>query len=323
MSYPRAYEDGSVSFFFPEEHHRSVSVTGNFCGWRTPGIPLQRAPGGWSTTVASVPPGDVVYKFIVDGRWVTDPINLTRENAHEDSNSLLGRGQRGTVLHRRIHAASLGESRAYTVYLPPSHGHTARRFPVLYLLHGALDWERTWLDKGELVATLERMFREGTLGELIVVMPFENGNLHRGDTRVADYLASDLVGHIDHEYATQATPESRALDGLSTGGFTSLVVGAWRPSVFRSIGSMSGSHDDRSHSAIRACAPQMREARQRFFVSGGQHEPHLDACRGVATALASAGLDPSWHDAPGGHDWSLWRGLLAAHLVHHTRHISR
>jgi enterochelin esterase-like enzyme len=324
LLYSQAREDGRILFFFPGESPRSVSVTGSFCGWRTPGVALRRVPGGWAAEVEPAPQGPIAYKFLVDGRWTADPVNLTRDGDHEESNALLPRqGGRGTILHLRFWSPALGEERKYTIYLPPSHGERGRRFPALYLLHGLLDWERSWLDKGALASTLDRMIRQGTLGETIVVMPYENGLLHRGDTRVADYLARDLVGHIDHEFATLPEQSARALDGLSTGGFTSLIVGAWRPTVFGSVGSMSGSHDDRTFSTIRACADAMRGAGQRYLISGGTEEPQPGLFRAVHRALEEVGLDPAWREAPGGHDWPLWRGLLAAHLQHHDRGLAR
>lgn len=327
LRYSHVCPDGSPEFFLPDEGPkgaplgraaRDVFVTGSFCGWRTPGVAMRRVEGGWSAHVASEGEGDVAYKFVVDGRWLADPTVLARDGGHDDANSVLRRGgSRGTTLHLRVDAPTLGERRGLAVYLPPGCGARGRRHPVLYLLHGALDWERTWLDKGGLASTLDALRADGAIGDLIVVMPFENGALHRGDTRVADYLARDVVEQIDGAFPTLAGPRHRALDGLSTGGFTSIVVGAWRPRVFGSVGSMSGSHDDRSHAAIDACSSDMRAAGQRFVVSGGLDEPHLGACRRVADSLAASGLETRWLEAPGGHDWPLWRALLGGHVTHH------
>ncbi|MBL8715517.1 MAG: hypothetical protein JNL79_05950 [Myxococcales bacterium] len=222
---------------------------------------------------------------------------------------------KGTLLHRDFHSPALGERRGYVVYLPAGHV-AGRRFSTLYLLHGALDWERTWVEKGDLCDAVERSGRE-----LIVVMPAENGALLRGDTRVADYLARDLVGHVDFEYPTLADRRHRALDGLSTGGFTSLVVGAWRPNVFASIGSMSGSHDARSFEAVRACAGDMRD--QRYLVSYGHGEPNVDTVRALHRVLGEHGVESALADAPGGHDWPLWRAILPAHLAFHGESFAR
>lgn len=319
MLHSQVRADGRGVFFFPGRDHHAVEVTGTFSGWRTPGIPLRRMEHGWLVEVDALPPGDVEYKFIVDGRWTLDPLNL----AQRGENSLLHHGPaRGSVHHLRFHSPALGQERGYVVYLPPA-ADPGRRFPVLYLLHGALDWERTWLEKGALAGTLDRARAEGAVGDMIVVMPSENGDLFRGDGRVADYLARDVVGHVDYELPTAPEPRRRALDGLSTGGFTSVVLGASRPHVFGSVGSMSGCHDGRTFETLRAHAGSMREGGQRYRISWGRDEPHREDCRAVARELERSGVAVEQAEGPGGHDWPTWRDALWGHLVFHWGNVGR
>lgn len=313
MQFSHVRADGTARLYVRAPSAREVHVTGSFVGWQTPGRPMHRSSDGW-VLEHPVGQGDHQYKFVIDGRWTPDPVNLLRANG---DNSVLS-SSRGAVHHLEFDSPALGERRGYVVYLPPGHT-SGRRFPTLYLLHGVLDWERTWVEKGAIGDTLDRLRREGSIGEMIVVMPYENGGLHRSDDRVADYLARDVVGHVDFEFPTLADARHRALDGLSTGGFTSTLLAAWRPETFRSIGSMSGSHDRRSFEAILACAPRMRE--QRHLVSAGHGEPHLETCRAIHRALAAQGVDSTWTDAPGDHDWPLWRALLARHLSFHWSNV--
>jgi S-formylglutathione hydrolase FrmB len=156
------------------------------------------------------------------------------------------------------------------------------------------------------------------MGDMIVVMPRDNGDLFRGDHRVADYLSRDLVGHVDYEFPTLADRRHRAIDGLSTGGFTSLVLGAWRSEVFGSIGSMSGCHDARTFEAIESHAGRMKAAGQKYRISLGLEEPHADTCRAVSRALQAAGISADHAEAPGTHDWPLWRDGLGGHLRFHA-----
>jgi enterochelin esterase-like enzyme len=317
-------EDGSALFHYPAGNHRSVHVTGSFCGWQAPGAPLRRTDGGWIGEVSQVPMGDIEYKLIVDGRWVTDPTNLARRSdGRGGDNSLLHRGdRRGAVHHLEFHSPALGEKRGYVVYLPPGHAGSSRRFPTLYLLHGALDWEKTWIEKGDLAATMDRLRAEGALGEMIVVMPRDNGDLFRGDGRFADYLARDVVGHVDYEFRTIADAKHRALDGLSTGGFTSVFLGASRHQVWTSIGSMSGSHDERTFEAIRAHQSGMRAAGQRYRIFSGKEEPCLEICQAIARELDRAGIAAEYGEDHGNHDWPTWRAALPGHLRFHWRNVS-
>lgn len=307
MNFSHVRADGTARLFLHAPHAREVRVTGSFLGWDTRA--MSRSDQGWFFEHAAGH-GEHEYKFVVDGRWLPDPINLRRGR---DDNSILS-ASRGSVHHLEFHSPALGERRGYVVYLPPGHA-SGRRFPTLYLLHGALDWERTWLEKGALADTLDRLRHEGAIGDLIVVMPNENGALFRNDQRIADYLARDVVGHVDYEFPTLAQSRHRGLDGLSTGGFTSVLLGAFRPDVFGSVGSMSGCHDARTFEAISANASRMSE--QRYLLSAGHGEPHIDSCRAVHHALSHHRVPSSWTDAPGHHDWPLWRDLLARHVTFH------
>ena len=51
---------------------RKAYVAGDFTGWEP--LAMRKRSGVFGVTV-SVPPGQYQYKFIVDGRWVTDPDN--------------------------------------------------------------------------------------------------------------------------------------------------------------------------------------------------------------------------------------------------------
>jgi enterochelin esterase-like enzyme len=323
LLYSHVRADGSARFFLPDAGYRSAFVTGAFCDWRTPGVGLKRVPEGWLGDVDALRSGANEYKFVADGRWLSDPINLCRVgDPRGDGNSVLhARDGRGALVHLRFHSQTLGEPRGYVVYVPPGYHAGARAVPTLYLLHGALDWERTWCEKGALADSMDGLVGDGSVGDMLVVMPFEGGGLHRGDTRVVDYLARDLVSHIDEQFHTIAEAEHRALDGLSTGGFTSLVLGAWRPDRWRSIGTMSGSHDGRSFDAIRGCARDMSARGQRYLVSAGLDEPHVGDARAVAAALREAGVGVDWREAQGGHDWPLWRGLVSDHLRFHWSNV--
>lgn len=321
MLFSHVREDGLATFFYPYSpyHDRaSVHVTGSFNGWQTPGHALHRVEYGWLCDLGPLPMGDTAYKFVVDGQWMHDPINLVRRG----DNSLLQRGgHQGLVLHLQFYSPALNELRGYALYLPPGHSSPTLRFPTLYLLHGMLDWELTWLEKGGLAFTMDGLRAEGAVGDMAVVMPKDHGGLYEGDERCLDYLARDIVGHIDHEFQTFGDSRHRAVDGLSTGGFTSTVLSAVRHEVFRSVGSMSGSHDERTFATIREYAGAMRWAGQRHLVSCGSSEPHVETSRSVARVLDGAGISTKYAEGQGDHEWPTWRGALVGHLRFHWENI--
>ncbi len=68
----------------------SVQVTGTFCDWSTKGLPLTKRPDGiWECSV-DLTSGDHEYRFIVDGKWRSDPNNREiATNEFGEANSLV------------------------------------------------------------------------------------------------------------------------------------------------------------------------------------------------------------------------------------------
>ena len=140
----------------------------------------------------------------------------------------------------------LGDSpvRRTLVYLPPSYDHDrSRRYPVLYLLHGATSVPEEWIDgtyQGmKLPVVLDSLIGTRAIPELIVVMPNADNKLGAGfyaNSPAAgnweDFVVRDLVGYVDRKYRTLATGSRRALVGHSMGGFGALAIAFRHPEQF-------------------------------------------------------------------------------------------
>lgn len=70
------------------EYAKEVHLCGDFNGWRTNEIKLQREGNGWITKYV-LAPGNYQYKFFVDGQWTLDPTNPYVVKAGDSRNSLL------------------------------------------------------------------------------------------------------------------------------------------------------------------------------------------------------------------------------------------
>jgi anti-sigma factor RsiW len=69
---------------------RSVQVAGDFNGWRPDATPLRRGEGGtWTVRVPVVPGRRYQYQFVVDGRWVTDPLAPAADDGFGGRNAVL------------------------------------------------------------------------------------------------------------------------------------------------------------------------------------------------------------------------------------------
>ena len=62
-----------VRFTFANAAAKSVSVAGNFNEWSATANPLARSGKVW-TAVVTLPPGEHLFMFIVDGKWVVPPL---------------------------------------------------------------------------------------------------------------------------------------------------------------------------------------------------------------------------------------------------------
>ena len=69
---------------------RSVSVAGDFNGWRVEATPLRRGEGGtWSVRVPLAAGRRYQYMFVVDGEWVPDPAAPAADDGFGGRNAVL------------------------------------------------------------------------------------------------------------------------------------------------------------------------------------------------------------------------------------------
>jgi S-formylglutathione hydrolase FrmB len=131
------------------------------------------------------------------------------------------------------------------ILLPADYARSKRRYPVLYLLHGAADDYRSWTDKGD----AERL----TTGlRLIVVMPdtgptggytdWYNGGAG-GPPEWETYHIDELLPWVDRHFRTLPRRSERAVAGLSMGGFGAMSYAARHPDLFGAAASVSGAVD--------------------------------------------------------------------------------
>ena len=66
-------------FQYTEPNAKSVALAGEFNGWSTSANPLRAVGDGRWKTEVPLTPGRYQYKFVVDGRWETDPVNPLSE----------------------------------------------------------------------------------------------------------------------------------------------------------------------------------------------------------------------------------------------------
>ena len=136
------------------------------------------------------------------------------------------------------------------VLLPSDYAaHPARRYPVLYLLHGTSGGASDWTTMGEAERTTAGL-------PVIVVMPdialddggggwctnWYNGGAY-GRPEWETFHITELIPWVDHDLRTIGSRQSRAIAGLSQGGFCSMSYAARHPDLFSTALAYSGAPD--------------------------------------------------------------------------------
>jgi S-formylglutathione hydrolase len=165
--------------------------------------------------------------------------------------------EQGRVVNVKVHGRSLegnlsGESpdRDVSIYLPPDYDRdTARRYPVVYLLHGYSLTNAYWIGDGsqgsrsiDVPGAMDRDIANGRAREMILVMPNGDskydGSMYSNSVTSGNwegFIAEDLVGYVDSHYRAIADRRGRGLAGHSMGGYGTVRIGMKRPDVFSSL----------------------------------------------------------------------------------------
>lgn len=167
------------------------------------------------------------------------------------------------------------------VLVPRGYHRSERRYPVLLLLHGAGDRYDGWTTKQDGWPVTLKQFTADK--DVIVVMPdggtpdspgwysdwFNDGEF--GSPRWETFHISTVLPYVQRAFRTIRDRDSRAVAGLSMGGFGAMSYAARHPHLFAAAFSLSGALDTRRF--LDHAFPQVwgTEAEQLIRVRG--HNP--------------------------------------------------
>jgi enterochelin esterase family protein len=301
---------------------------------RSPVVVMTKGENGiWSgTTIRAVKPGAWRYTFNVDGATVADPRNVRLSPNQTQPQSLLSVPgdfsetrdvPHGTVGLVRYVSKALGNARRdIYVYTPPGYEKSTLRYPVLYLIHGGGDTAISWPTVGRANDILDNLIAEKKALPMIVVMPSgwtpSGGQVMTSDATkdpFNDEMMKDIIPFVDSTYRTVATPDARALSGLSMGGIQTLNVGLHNLGTFRYLAVMSSgwtSEQDREffYKAEAAKIPKYNATLKLFWWGWGETDIARTNGLAVIDKLKSLGVRIETRETPGGHEWANWRLYL-------------
>lgn len=222
--------------------------------------------------------------------------------------------------------------RRMLVYLPKGYQDSDRRYPVLYLIHGARGNESAWITKGNVLHYADSLFDCGAAKPCIIVFPNLNhykddsdyGNsrsqgamesFYETDGRAESAFVRDVVDHVDSCFRTLPVKECRAIAGMSIGALQSIYISAWSRDVFGHVGMFSPIYKAPPRHGRYAwfyghlkdnLKGQFENAPHTYDIEIGRTDffyPHIAFYRRY---LARQGYGFQYSEYPGGHEWYNW-----------------
>jgi S-formylglutathione hydrolase FrmB len=137
-------------------------------------------------------------------------------------------------------SAALGREVRYVVDLPPSYDSApARRYPVVYVLHGLFEGPGFWEGRG--LAAILADLRAKRLPEFLVVVA-DGGNsffVNAKGGRYQDMLEQDLLAHVEATWRVAPGRSGRGLLGISMGGYGALNIAFKDPAIVAAVATHS------------------------------------------------------------------------------------
>ncbi len=358
---PEIHEDKSVTFRLLAPNADSVQLTGDFLPTVKTESPfgLIDAPGKvhltkgekgvWSFKTPPLKPELYNYSFIVDGLSSTDPNNpfLIRDVASVTNIFIIGGEQadlykvndvaHGTVAKRWYDSPGLGMDRRLTIYTPPGYEtNSKKKYPVLYLLHGAGGDEEAWMDLGRTAQIMDNLIALGKAKPMIVVMP--NANVTQDaapgagsagyykpqfmapETMNGRYEANfmDIVKFVESNYRVKASKSDRAIAGLSMGGFHSMHISRYYPNMFDYVGLFSAALMPREDATGKVYTDidgslnkQKENGYKLYWIAIGKTDFLYEANKEFRAKLDKMSMNYIYKETDGGHIWRNWRIYLS------------
>jgi S-formylglutathione hydrolase FrmB len=264
-------------------------------------------------------------------QWTPTPLNAPTSPSADNV----------TIRDETFHSASLARDMKYRIILPAEYASSPRRYPVLYLLHGAMGGYSDWESHTNIAEYLSDL-------PLIVVMPDGNESWYTNaatvpQDRFEDYIAKDLIQEIESKFRALATQHGRAIGGLSMGGYGATKFALKYPNMFAFAAAFSSAYhvpgdiDTTDASSpfheilLRVFGPTGDPTRQAnnvfelarkvdpktlpyLWISCGTSDNLLQSNRDFVKLLGERNIAYEYHETAGAHTWQFWDEQLRAFL---------
>ncbi len=252
-----------------------------------------------------------------------------------------------------VQSSTTGRQRRMSIYLPPSYSTDEQYYPVLYLLHGSMGDELDWLTLGNAEQILNQQIAQGKCKQMIVVMP--NGNIDQdaspsvtGIPANPDYNPirlngqfeeqfADVIAYVEKHYRTITKKHSRAIAGLSMGGFHAMHISHYYNQLFDYVGLFSPTYntanitrEERQKTDLtfpadmkmprvyrnveKDLARQFAKPPRLYWIAIGKDDFLYKENVQYRAILDAKGYPYEYYESAGGHSWKNWQDYLTIFL---------
>ena len=255
----------------------------------------------------------------------------------------VGVSAQSRLIECKMESKLLGAVKEYSIYLPDGYDKSDRSYPVLYLLHGANGTHTSWPTSGNAKRIIDGVIKEGRSVPMVIVMPDASGEGkdHNGlnfgyfdqtNWPYERHFIEEFIPYIESTYRIKADKRTRAIAGLSMGGYGTMFYTMRHPELFSSAcpisARMSGtpynknrSYTDEYITTLDSLAgvkiaqslsdEQVAALRQvRLRVDCGDDDYLFDGNIDFVRALRSHKIPVEFRVRDGGHSWIYWQTAL-------------
>lgn len=244
-----------------------------------------------------------------------------------------------------VYSKSMNKNIKTIVIKPTAYKKKNTKFPVVYLLHGAMGNSTNWVKK---VSHLQQSADENNL---IIVCPDGYPNSWYFDSPVDStfkyetHVGIEVPEYIDSHYKTIANRKARAITGLSMGGHGAMFIALRHPEIFGACGSMSGAlnvsvikkgYDINNRlgdtitnkkyydewGVLKQIENYPKDSLA-IIIDCGLQDFIYGMSKAVHEKLVTLKIPHDYIERPGKHDWSYWANAVKYQLLYFREFFSK
>ena len=340
--YPKVSNDMRAIVRFTSKTAKKVQVQGGDGFAAQPVDMVNDGQGNWSVELKGLTPGFHYYWFLVDGVQVNDPASVayfgysrptsgiyaaTPDEDYMDAKDV----PHGVVREQWYLSTVTGLWRRAYVYTPAEYDQSKDKYPVFYLLHGMGENERGWSLQGRMNFIMDNLIAEGKAKPMIVVMDCgytdtmdaATGAIKRStDAKSLEQIYfKDIIPMIEKNYRAKSDRESRAMAGLSMGGFQTMNIALSNIDKFAYIGGFSAALMMRGrepldlktayNGAFANPAEFNKKVKLLWLGAGSEEKAFVEAAENMGKELDKMGVKCELYISENTyHEWHTWSRCL-------------